>query len=116
MKFYKTILVHLKHILYGKYKYAYILMPWGDMGCHGVISRTGLSGIQSSSLGETGMVTASVHLCSVALNVYSNNNYTCQLPSCLSSGWLLTRSLSGIQSSSLTETGMVTAFTSAVLH
>ena len=30
MKFYKTILVRLKHIFYGKY--AYILMPWGAMG------------------------------------------------------------------------------------
>ena len=34
----------------------------------------------------------------------------------LSSDWLLTESLSGIQSSSLTETGMIIAFTSAVLH
>ena len=29
--------VHLKHISYGKYAY---LMPWGAMGCPGVISRT----------------------------------------------------------------------------
>ena len=34
----------------------------------------------------------------------------------LSSDWLLTESLSGIQSSSLRETGMIIAFTSAVLH
>ena len=32
MKFYKTVLVHLKHIFYGKYMYAYILMSWGAMG------------------------------------------------------------------------------------
>ena len=36
----KFIIFHVKHIFYGKH--TCILMPWGVMGCHGVISSTDL--------------------------------------------------------------------------
>ena len=39
-KYIKLIIVHPKHIFYGTY--TFIVMPWDEVGCHGVISSTGL--------------------------------------------------------------------------